>query len=61
MRDIGLRSAMYGRVFFVALGLVGAVGTAASTASAPSWSISGTISLGTLVAMAAYVTRIYCR
>ena len=28
VRDIGVRSAMYGRVFFVALGLVGAVGTA---------------------------------
>jgi len=29
VRDIGIRSAMYGRVFFVALGLVGAMGAAA--------------------------------
>ena len=29
VRDTGIRSAMYGRVFFVALGLVGAVGAAA--------------------------------
>ena len=29
VRDIGIRSAMYGRVFFVALGLVGALGAAA--------------------------------
>ncbi|HZD73230.1 MAG TPA: ABC transporter ATP-binding protein, partial [Actinomycetota bacterium] len=29
VRDIGIRQAMYGRIFFAALGLVGAVGTAA--------------------------------
>ena len=29
VRDTGIRSAMYGRVFFVALGLVGAIGAAA--------------------------------
>src|SRR5439155_20837131 len=29
VRDIGIRAALYGRVFFVALGLLGAVGTAA--------------------------------
>ena len=29
VRDIGIKSAMYGRVFFVALGLVGALGAAA--------------------------------
>jgi ATP-binding cassette subfamily B protein len=28
VRDIGIKSAMYGRVFFVAMGLVGAIGTA---------------------------------
>ena len=28
VRDAGIRSAMYGRVFFVALGLVGAIGAA---------------------------------
>jgi ATP-binding cassette subfamily B protein len=29
VRDIGVRSAIYGQTFFVVLGLVGAVGTAA--------------------------------
>ena len=37
VRDAGISSAMLGRVFFVALGLVGAIGTAPSTASAPGW------------------------
>ena len=34
VRDIGVRSAMYSRVFLVALTLVGAVGTRSSTGSA---------------------------
>ena len=37
VRDIGVRSAMYSRTFFIALGLVGPVGAAASTASAATW------------------------
>lgn len=59
VRDIGVRSAMYGRTFFIALGLVGAVGTATVYWVGGQLVISGTISLGTLVAMAAYVSRIY--
>ncbi len=59
VRDIGVRSAMYGRTFFVALGLVAAVGTAAIYWVGGQLVISGTLSIGTLVAMAAYVTRIY--
>jgi ATP-binding cassette subfamily B protein len=59
VRDIGVRSAMYGRTFFVALGLVAAVGTAAVYWVGGQLVISGTLSIGTLVAMAAYVTRIY--
>ncbi len=59
VRDIGVRSAMYGRTFFVALGLVAAVGTAAVYWVGGQLVISGTLSVGTLVAMAAYVTRIY--
>lgn len=59
VRDIGVKSAMYGRTFFIALGLVGALGTAAVYWVGGQLVISGTISLGTLVAMAAYVTRIY--
>jgi ATP-binding cassette subfamily B protein len=50
---------MYGRTFFVALGLVAAVGTAAVYWVGGQLVISGTLSIGTLVAMAAYVVRIY--
>jgi ATP-binding cassette subfamily B protein len=59
VRDTGITQAMYGRVFFVALGLVAAVGTAVVYGLGGWMAIEGTISVGTLVAMAAYVTRIY--
>jgi ATP-binding cassette subfamily B protein len=59
VRDIGVRNALYGRTFFIALGLVGAVGTAAVYWVGGQLVVSGALSLGTLVAMAAYVTRIY--
>ncbi|MEY2450666.1 MAG: hypothetical protein QOD92_240, partial [Acidimicrobiaceae bacterium] len=59
VRDIGIRSAMYGRVFFIALTLVGAVGTAAVYLIGGQLVISGTITLGTMVALATYVAQIY--
>jgi len=59
VRDTGIRSAMYGRVFFVALGLVGALGAAAIYGVGGHLVISGAISSGTLVALAAYITRVY--
>jgi len=59
VRDIGIRGAMYGRTFFIALGLVGAIGTAAVYGIGGNMVISGVIELGTLVAMAAFVTQIY--
>jgi ATP-binding cassette, subfamily B, bacterial len=59
VRDIGVRSAMYGRTFFIALGLVGSVGTAVVYGVGANLAISGAITAGTLVAMAAYVARIY--
>jgi ATP-binding cassette subfamily B protein len=59
VRDTGIRSAMYGRVFFVALGLVGALGAAAIYGVGAHLVVSGSISSGTLVAMAMLVTRIY--
>ncbi len=59
VRDIGVRGAMYGRTFFIALGLVGAVGTAAVYGIGGNMVINGTIALGTLVAMAGFVTQIY--
>ncbi len=59
VRDIGVRSALYGRTFFIALTLVGAVGTVAVYWVGGHLVISGAVSIGTLVAMAAFVTRIY--
>lgn len=57
--QIGVRSAMYGRTFFIALTLVGAVGTAMIYWIGSRLAISGTISIGTLSAMGLYVARIY--
>jgi len=59
VRDTGIRAAMYGRVFFVALGLVGAVGAAAIYGVGGHLVVSGQISSGTLVALAALTTRVY--
>ncbi len=59
VRNTGIRSAMYGRVFFVALGLVGALGAAAVYGVGAQLVVSGTITDGTLVALAAYVARVY--
>lgn len=57
--EIGVRSAMYSRTFFIALGLVGAVGTAMIYWIGSRLAISGTITIGTLSAMGLYVARIY--
>ena len=59
VRDIGVTTAMYGRVFFVALGLVGALGAVAIYGVGAFMVVSGGITIGTLVAMAAFVQRIY--
>ena len=59
VRDTGIRAAMYGRVFFVALGLVGALGAAAIYGVGAHLVVSGSITSGTLVALAAFTTRIY--
>jgi len=59
VRDTGIRSALLGRVFFVALGLVGALGTAAIYGVGALMVVDGGITTGTLVALAALVTRVY--
>lgn len=59
VRDIGIRSALYGRVFFVALGLVGALGAVAIYGIGAQMVVSASITAGTLVAMAALVARVY--
>ena len=59
VRDTGIRQALYGRVFFVALGLVAAIGAVAIYGVGGQLVVSGSISTGTLVALAALVTRVY--
>ena len=59
VRAIGVRSAIYGRTFFISLGLVAAVATAFIYWFGGRLVISGAITIGTLVALGTYVTRIY--
>ena len=59
VRDSGVLAAMYGRVFFVALGLVGALGAVAVYGIGAQLVVSGDITSGTLVALAALVARVY--
>ncbi len=59
VRDIGIRSAMYSRVFLIALTLVGAVGTAVVYWLGGHLAIDGSLSAGTLVALGLYTVRIY--
>ena len=59
VRAAGVRSALVGRSFFIALGLVGAIGTAAIYWVGGLQVMSGDLSVGTLVALAALVTRLY--
>ena len=59
VRDIGVETAMYSRVLFVALGLVAAVGTAVVYYVGGHLAIVGTISIGTVGAFVIYVGQIY--
>ncbi|MFM7307407.1 MAG: ABC transporter ATP-binding protein, partial [Actinomycetota bacterium] len=59
VRDSGILAAMYGRIFFVALGLVGALGAVAVYGVGAQLVVSGDITSGTLVALAALVARVY--
>jgi ATP-binding cassette subfamily B protein len=54
-----VRSAVYSRTFLIALTLVAAIGTAAVYWVGGQLVIADVITLGTLVALAAYVVRIY--
>jgi len=59
VRDIGVRRALYSRVFFTALALLGAVGTVAVYWWGSRLVFSGAITVGTLTALAVYVSRVY--
>jgi ATP-binding cassette, subfamily B, bacterial len=59
VRDIGVTSAMYSRVLFVALGLVAAVGAAVVYYVGGVLAVEGAISIGVVGAFVLYVGQIY--
>ena len=59
VRDIGVRSAMYGRVVMTSLGLLAALATALVYGLGGAMAIAGTLGIGTLVALTAYLGRLY--
>jgi ATP-binding cassette subfamily B protein len=59
VRDIGVTSAMYGRVFFVALTTVAALATALVYGVGGTLAADGALKVGTVVALAALLTRLY--
>jgi len=59
VRDIGVTTAMYGRVFFASLTLVAALATAMVYGVGGVLAANGELAIGTVVALAAYLTRLY--
>jgi ATP-binding cassette subfamily B protein len=59
VRDTGIQSALLGRILYAALALVGAVGTAAVYWLGARGIVSGSLKIGVVIALAAYVTRLY--
>ena len=59
VRDAGIRLALLSRYLFAALSMVGAVGTAAVYWIGGREAATGHLLVGTVVALAAYVTRLY--
>src|ERR1019366_8024773 len=59
VRDFGVVTAMYGRVFFIALVLLASMATALVYGLGGRLVIDGSISLGALVALAALLSRMY--
>jgi len=59
VRDSGVEHAILGRVYYGALALGGALGTAAVLLARRHAVIDGSIMVGTLTALAAYVARLY--
>jgi ATP-binding cassette subfamily B protein len=59
VRDIGVRQALAGRWFFMALGLVSAIGTAIVWWAGGYLVLQNAFTIGTIVAFAAYLTQLY--
>jgi len=59
VRDIGIQSAMYSRIFFVALTLVASLATAMTYGIGGRLAAERSLEVGTLVALTAYLSRLY--
>jgi ATP-binding cassette subfamily B protein len=59
VRDVGVRQAMVGRWFFLGLGMASAIGTALIYWVGGYLVLRDAITVGTIVAFAAYLTRLY--
>lgn len=59
VREIGIRQAMVGRWFFLGLSISGAIGTALIYWVGGRFVLEGVITVGTIVAFAAYLGRLY--
>jgi ATP-binding cassette subfamily B protein len=59
VRDIGVQQAMYGRVFFTSLTLTASLATALVYGWGGVLAVHRTLEIGTLVALAAYLNRLY--
>src|SRR6202042_1271650 len=59
VRDIGITTAMYGQVFFIALTMLAALATAVVYGLGGSLIIHGAFQLGTLVALTTLLGRVY--
>ena len=59
VRDIGIAQATYARIFFVALTLTASLATAIVYGFGGVAAVHGTLEIGTVVALTAYLTRLY--
>jgi ATP-binding cassette subfamily B protein len=59
VRDIGVTSAMYGRIFFASLMLTAALATALVYGWGGVQAVEGALDVGTVVALTAYLARLY--
>ncbi|HEX4221852.1 MAG TPA: ABC transporter ATP-binding protein [Pseudonocardiaceae bacterium] len=59
VRDIGIKQALYARLFFVALMLTASLATALVYGWGGSLAIAGILNVGTIVALTSYLNRLY--
>jgi ATP-binding cassette, subfamily B, bacterial len=59
VRDMGIKTALYGRLFYVSFAVVAAAGTALAYWLGGRMVIGGTLKIGTIVAFSLYLTKLY--